>query len=291
MRKIWKNITFAVLVIMVVGLLWYLRTSTPFLAVASGSMEPTLSLGDIIIINEISPYEVEEGDIIIFNVPAPIQETYNYPPVISHRVIRVTTSGEGITFRTKGDNTGEDPFNVLPGNIKGKYMDSIPYIGYPVLFVNSKQGIMFIIAAAIIFSIYGLSGTLNQARQRLPRQLLAPVIEENQHASQMITQRMEASDQVLAKFTSAIEVYAQHLQSHTSAIQGLSEASQELKKSAAEQNKVLSQLTGVIQQVMLRTEQPVQKMEEAIPRSEEIIPVTKALIIRPKQLRSGIEQD
>ena len=38
------------------------------------------------------------------------------------------------------------------------------------------------------------------------------------------------------------QLYAQHLASHTSAIQGLSEASQELKKSTAEQNKVLMRL-------------------------------------------------
>ena len=58
-------------------------------------------------------------------------------------------------------------------------------------------------------------------------------------------QRMESTQQALEKFTSATEVYAQHLKSHTSALVNLKEASQELKKGAEELNKVLSYLIDV----------------------------------------------
>ncbi len=53
---------------------------------------------------------------------------------------------------------------------------------------------------------------------------------------------MNNTEQALDKFAAAISEYAQHLASHTSAIQGLSEASHELKKGAAEQNRVLISL-------------------------------------------------
>ena len=58
-------------------------------------------------------------------------------------------------------------------------------------------------------------------------------------------QRTEEIQQALEKFTSASEVYAHHLKSHTSAIINLREASQELKKGAEKANKVLSYLKDV----------------------------------------------
>jgi len=50
---------------------------------------------------------------------------------------------------------------------------------------------------------------------------------------------IESTRQALEKFTSATEVYAQHLKSHTSAIISFRQASQELKKGAEELNKLL----------------------------------------------------
>jgi hypothetical protein len=57
---------------------------------------------------------------------------------------------------------------------------------------------------------------------------------------------MESTQQALTSFAAAIAEYAEHLKSHTSAIQGLAEASQELKKGAAEQNRVLTHLVESI---------------------------------------------
>jgi len=61
-----------------------LKTATPFMPVAGNSMEPELMRGSLILIEPISPSQVKEGDVIVFNVPALIQERYNYPPVVAH---------------------------------------------------------------------------------------------------------------------------------------------------------------------------------------------------------------
>ena len=65
---------------------------------------------------------------------------------------------------------------------------------------------------------------------------------------------MGSTERALEKFATAIEAYAQHLASHTSAIQGLSEASQELKKSSAEQNRVLMHLMENIDKAETKAE-------------------------------------
>jgi len=86
------------------------------------------------------------------------------------------------------------------------------------------------------------------------------------------TEKMtEGTQQALEKFDSAIEVYAEHLKSHTSAIQGLSEASQELKKGAAEQNKVLGHL--------------VEAMEQKGPVREEVTPPTEPMIAKVEKVK------
>ena len=103
-----------------------IRGTMPFLSVFGTSMEPELHAGNLILIEEVSPSDVEVGDIIVFTIPAAVREYYNYPPVIAHRVLHVRTSEQGITFRTKGDNTGEDPFTVRPEDLKGSVSHQIP---------------------------------------------------------------------------------------------------------------------------------------------------------------------
>ena len=53
----------------------------------------------------------------------------------------------------------------------------------------------------------------------------------------------------MGKFTEAMQVYAQHLASHNSAVINLAEAAQDLKKTAAEQNKVLSELAKAVEEM------------------------------------------
>jgi len=58
-----------------------------------------------------------------------------------------------------------------------------------------------------------------------------------------LSRRYEGTEKALESFASAMQEYARHMASHTSAIQGLSEASQALKNSAAEQNQILYRLS------------------------------------------------
>jgi len=59
---------------------------------------------------------------------------------------------------------------------------------------------------------------------------------------------MAQTQDALSSFATAMAEYAEHLRSHTSAIQGLAEASHELKRGAADQNKVLGSIADALQQ-------------------------------------------
>lgn len=124
-----------IIVACVVGFL-SIRGTMPFMPVFGTSMEPELKAGNLILIEEVSPSEVKVDDIIVFSIPAAVREYYNYPPVVAHRVIKVRTSEPGLTFRTKGDNTGEDPFTVRPQDLRGTVSQQIPYLVFCFFFSN-----------------------------------------------------------------------------------------------------------------------------------------------------------
>jgi len=241
-----------------------IRGTMPFMPVFGTSMEPELQAGNLILIEEVSPSEVKEGDIIVFTVPPLVRETYNYPPVVAHRVIKVYTKEYGTIFRTQGDNTGEDPFTVRPQDLRGRVGKQIPYLGFPLLFFQSQQGLIFIIIALTLLAFYLYMDEITQGRRKVQKGIFAPIIQESRRTSRVMAQtiqatekRMERTEEALARFASAIEVYAQHLQSHTAAIQGLSEASQELKRGAAEQNRVLMRLSEIVEQTPPKAEEEV----------------------------------
>lgn len=114
---------------------------SPFLVVKSGSMEPVIQVGDIIITLPVQPSEIrvgpEDGDVIVFFKP-PYCGDLRY--LIVHRAIEVTEEG----FITKGDaNPLPDPWGPVPPScIVGKWTGmKIPYwtgLGYLSLFMKGE---------------------------------------------------------------------------------------------------------------------------------------------------------
>jgi len=258
------------------------RGTMPFLPVFGVSMEPTLHAGNLIVIENVPPEEIRVDDIIVFNVPSMIREFYNYPPVIAHRVLEVNETPYGIHFRTHGDNTGEDPFATSHADVRGKVGNQIPYLGLPLLFFQSQQGLIFIILGLFLLTLYLYMDDLALGRRKVQEGIFAPVIRENRRQGRVLERRTEgvemgmaATQQALQQFAGAIAEYAEHLKSHTSAIQGLAEASHELKSGAVDQNQVLTRLMGVIEQGIPLREQAPTKVENVVCQ-EETPPAKKA---------------
>lgn len=275
-RNVQRALTLiAVSTLAVVGFM-AVRGTMPFMPVFGTSMEPELHAGSMIFIESKEASEIKEGDVIVYTVTSAIRDYYNYPPVVAHRVIEVRDTEYGISFRTKGDNAGEDPFTIRPQDLRGTVSKQIPYLGLPLLFLQSQQGLIFVVISLLLFAFYLYAIDIGRGGQKIHRGIFAPVIDESQRASELLAQRventekgMEYTQQALNSFAAAIAEYAEHLKSHTGAIQGLSEASQELKRGAVEQNRVLSRIAEVMEQGM-----PTKKAE--IPETKTETPeVTK----------------
>jgi signal peptidase len=115
-----------------VGIIWFAVGLFPLqpALVGSGSMEPKMYAGDVVIVAKVSADTIETGDIIQFRIPEGV--------TIMHRVIEIQeTEGGSKVFITKGDNNDEpDSEPVLPDNVVGKAIITIPKIGWASITVK-----------------------------------------------------------------------------------------------------------------------------------------------------------
>ncbi|MFC2020629.1 signal peptidase I [Chloroflexota bacterium] len=122
-------------------------------AVLTGSMEPELTVGSLVITSPIEPENVVVGDIITFR-PVSVGEN-----MITHRVISIGRSSS-VYFETKGDaNDRADPFTVPAQNLIGKVSWHAPYWGYFTEFLKTPIGFLFaiVIPGVVIITSYILA--------------------------------------------------------------------------------------------------------------------------------------
>ena len=110
--------------------------------VLTGSMEPTLNIGDIVFVKETT--DIREQDIVSFKANNAI---------VTHRIVEIKKEDEKNLYITKGDaNSGNDTEELSIENIEGKYCFKIPFLGNVILFFQKTIGIisLFLIFAVII---------------------------------------------------------------------------------------------------------------------------------------------
>ncbi len=120
--------------------------------VTSGSMEPELKTGSLVMTRPVSPQEVVVGDIIVFS---PNGVTLGETGVI-HRVIGIKEASP-LYFKTKGDaNDSPDPFMVPARNLVGRIWFKVHYAGYFIALLRTPWGFLFglVIPGLIIITMY-----------------------------------------------------------------------------------------------------------------------------------------
>lgn len=83
----------------------------------TGSMEPTIPVHSLVVVQEVDPTELQEGDIITFRATnGALEGALN-----THRITAVDTSSGSPVFHTKGDaNAVEDADTVAAVNVVGR---------------------------------------------------------------------------------------------------------------------------------------------------------------------------
>lgn len=128
--------------------------------VLSGSMEPVMSPGDVVIVRDAPAGTVGVGDVITFRTDSPTPTT--------HRVVEVVSQDGANAYVTKGD-ANEDPDSgvVTHDRVIGTVMLTIPLLGYAIRFVNTPIGFAAVVVVPLLLFVTGelrsLVGSISSA--------------------------------------------------------------------------------------------------------------------------------
>ena len=97
-----------------------------FLIVLSGSMNPLMQPGDMVVVRTMPPEDVRVGDVITFHDPAGTENV-----IVTHRAIGIEEEDGIINIHTKGDaNEDVDTYTVTSDDVIGEMVFVIPFLGY-----------------------------------------------------------------------------------------------------------------------------------------------------------------
>lgn len=124
----------------------FLGGDTRFEPVLSGSMEPSMPVGSIVIIKPIDTQSLKIGDVICYHASDSM--------LITHRIIEVNEAG----FITKGDANEEADLKIVnQKDIVGSAVLSLPFIGYLGSFIRTPIGFTLLLVlpacSAIILEV------------------------------------------------------------------------------------------------------------------------------------------
>jgi signal peptidase len=105
---------------------------TPSL-IASGSMSPTMQVGDIVITRQIPPEQIAVGDVIRFQDKS-----------IStiHRVVEIQSDSGEIIFITRGDTNDRNDPPILARDLEGKVILTVHKLGWVSIWVRELIGVL-----------------------------------------------------------------------------------------------------------------------------------------------------
>ena len=130
--------------------------------VLSGSMEPAMPVGSVVLVRPVDPEAVAVGDIITFR-------QHGSPDFVTHRVVEVLNE-ESLSFRTKGDANEEPDTSLVPADaLRGRVWVTIPYLGYVTQHARQPWGFLLLVGVPgsliIAGELFHIFTTLRRGRQ------------------------------------------------------------------------------------------------------------------------------
>lgn len=129
-KQLWPYIP---LTIIVITLVYFVSGYFKYyaVAIATGSMVPTINKGDVVIVNQqFTEDDLEPGAVIAYKYGG---------KVIVHRINNLIKKDKTIIIYTKGDaNNDIDGWKVTPDMIIGIVKKKVPAIGFPTIWLNER---------------------------------------------------------------------------------------------------------------------------------------------------------
>ncbi len=193
------------LLLLIIGSWIKLGTTSPIVTVETGSMVPTLHIGDIALMESLHGRPPKLGQIVVAPVPIDVQQHLGYPAFVTHRVVKIANG----KLTTKGDaNSSDDPFQVPLSKVHLRLVRVIPGAGRFERFMLSPFGILWLVFGAVVFLGPKLLDLVRDGMTPMPA--------------------ASGDNTTLGELVLAVREYGDHLRSHTAVVQAMAEASQHL---------------------------------------------------------------
>ena len=113
------------------------------LTVVSGSMEPTLGVGSVVIDEVISPLDARPGDIVTFQDPL-------RPRQLTHRLQKMRVEGDTAYMVTLGDaNDAPERWTVQKDGRIGRVVAHLPKLGYARAALGTRYARLGVLGAVM----------------------------------------------------------------------------------------------------------------------------------------------
>ena len=113
--------------------------------VMTGSMEPSINAGDVIIGKKANENNIKIGDVITFS-------SINSGATITHRIVDITNKDGKRYYQTKGDNNNSEDVDLVEyKDIQGIVLFKIGKIGKILLQLLTGTGVAFVFFILAIF--------------------------------------------------------------------------------------------------------------------------------------------
>lgn len=138
--------------------------------VVTGSMEPTISIGTLLVTQEVDITTIRLDDIICFRT----YDSQIYGSVVTHRVVNIMEEADGLLLETKGDsNPVADIYYVSADNFIGKvvwYTGDGSVLASIFSFFTNKVGFLgCIVFPCLLLAGFVLQSSVKNIRQELER--------------------------------------------------------------------------------------------------------------------------
>jgi signal peptidase I len=113
--------------------------------VLSGSMEPAIGTGDVVVVKRMRPAGARVGDVVTFSDPKRTGR------LITHRVRSAHARGDQIDFVTKGDaNNNVERWRVARSGVISRVQYRVPEVGRLALFTRTRTGLLALVLLPLL---------------------------------------------------------------------------------------------------------------------------------------------
>lgn len=113
------------------------------LVVLSGSMEPTLATGDVVVVKRVRPEDAHTGDVVTYRNPE--------GSLVTHRVRAVRRHGARFELVTKGDaNNASERWTMDADGELSRAVYRVPLAGRLLARTSSREGKLALIVAPLL---------------------------------------------------------------------------------------------------------------------------------------------